>query len=58
MKINHFVCPQCGHNFYSDCAYATCDSCQTFFYASQSATTIKFPEGTVMSGVYWPIPRL
>lgn len=38
MKLNHFICPNCGHDFFSDCAYATCDSCQCMFYASQSIT--------------------
>jgi len=38
VKVNHFICPNCGHDFYSNCAYATCDSCNTMFYASQSRT--------------------
>lgn len=38
MKINHFICPTCGHDFYASDAYATCDSCQTFFYAAASRT--------------------
>jgi hypothetical protein len=37
-KMNHFICPTCGHDFYDRCAYATCDACNTFFYASQSRT--------------------
>lgn len=37
-KQNHFMCPNCGHDFYDDGAYTTCDACQTFFYASQSRT--------------------
>ena len=37
-KLNHFVCPNCGHDFYTSCAYATCDACHTFFYAGQSQT--------------------
>ncbi len=37
-KLNHFICPRCGHDFYATGAYATCDACQTFFYASQSRT--------------------
>lgn len=37
MKLNKMVCPTCGHEFFTDCAYGTCDACQTFFYASQSA---------------------
>lgn len=38
MKLNHFICPNCGHDFYDDYEYATCDACQCFFYASQSQT--------------------
>jgi len=38
MKINDFICPNCGHDFYDDYEYATCDACQCFFYASQSQT--------------------
>jgi hypothetical protein len=41
MQINHMICPTCGHDFYVDCAYATCDACQTFFYATQSKTSKK-----------------
>jgi hypothetical protein len=39
--INHMICPTCGHDFYCDCAYATCQACGTFFYAAQSATVRK-----------------
>lgn len=39
MKINHMICPNCGHDFFVDCAYATCDACQTFFYAGESKTS-------------------
>lgn len=38
MKMNHMICPSCGHDFFTDCAYATCDSCHCMFYASQSLT--------------------
>ena len=38
MKLNHFICPNCGHDFYESDAYATCDACRCFFYASQSKT--------------------
>lgn len=38
MKINHFICPNCGHDFYSDSAYTTCDACGCFFYVRQSRT--------------------
>lgn len=37
-KVNHFICPTCGHDFYTECAYATCDACSTHFYAAQSLT--------------------
>lgn len=40
---NHMICPRCGHDFYCDGAYATCDACQTFFYASQSRTCAYAP---------------
>ena len=36
MKIT--ICPNCGHGFYCDAAYATCDACQCLFYANQSST--------------------
>ena len=38
MKINLMICPQCGHQFFTDCAYGTCDACQTYFTASESRT--------------------
>ena len=38
MKLNHMICPHCGHDFYTKSAYATCDACNCFFYASQSKT--------------------
>jgi hypothetical protein len=38
MTLNHMICPHCGHDFYTDTAYATCAACQTFFYASASRT--------------------
>lgn len=37
-NLNHFICPNCRHDFYAEAAYATCDACQTFFYVSQSMT--------------------
>ena len=37
MKLNHFVCPTCGRDWYDSCAYSTCDACQTTFYLAQSA---------------------
>ena len=39
MKLNHFICPRCGHDFYTDCAYGICDACQTMFYAGSSKTS-------------------
>lgn len=59
LKLNHFVCPGCGHDFYAEGAYATCDGCQTTFYAAQSRTcnppppVIRYPAGTVTGGGYW-----
>lgn len=38
MKLNHFICPNCGHDFFESAAYATCDACHTVFYANQSKT--------------------
>ena len=51
MRLNHFICPNCGHDFYDSYAYATCDACRCFFYASQSktctpATPQLFPQRT------------
>jgi hypothetical protein len=37
VKLNHFTCPVCGHDFYANGSYATCDACQCWFYLSQSA---------------------
>jgi hypothetical protein len=37
-NLNHFTCPNCGHDFYADNAYATCDACSCFFYAGESRT--------------------
>lgn len=34
-KLNEFICPTCGHRWFEDSAYGTCDACQTFFYLSQ-----------------------
>lgn len=36
MKLNELVCPTCGLKCLVDASYATCASCNTFFYASQS----------------------
>lgn len=38
-NLNHMICPTCGHDFCVSSAYATCDACQTVFYASQSRTS-------------------
>ncbi len=45
MKINHFICPNCGHDFYATGAYASCDACYCTFYAGQSRTSnLTFPK--------------
>ncbi len=38
MKLNHFICPNCGHDFFDSASYSRCDACQCVFYASQSRT--------------------
>lgn len=38
MKLNHFICPNCEHDFYMSTAYGICDACQTHFYARDSLT--------------------
>jgi hypothetical protein len=38
-NLNHMICLTCGHDFYVSSAYATCDACQTFFYAASSRTS-------------------
>jgi predicted amidophosphoribosyltransferase len=38
LKLNHFICPNCGHDFYAEGAHATCDGCQTHFYVANSQT--------------------
>jgi uncharacterized Zn finger protein (UPF0148 family) len=38
MKLNHFICPQCGHDFFAEGGCVSCDACQCNFYASQSKT--------------------
>ena len=38
MKLNHFICPNCGHDFYAEGSCVSCDACQCNFYASQSMT--------------------
>ena len=35
MKLNELICPKCGMKMLTNCSYATCDACNTFFYASQ-----------------------
>ena len=55
MKINHFICPDCGHDFYTDCAYGRCDACQTVFYAASSKTSKPQEIGTIkFSGAVKP----
>ena len=43
MKLNRMICPNCGHETLTDCAYTCCDSCQTMFYAAQSARPSVYP---------------
>lgn len=48
MKVNEMICPTCGHRFFTECSYGTCDACQTFFYASQQRwPSQSFPVGSV-----------
>lgn len=58
MKLNHFICPNCGHDWYEDCSYATCARCNTFFYLSGSQTLPAWPNFTMLSsaGGYQPRP--
>lgn len=35
MKLNEMICPTCGHRFFVDASYGTCDACHTFFYAQR-----------------------
>lgn len=37
MKLNEFVCKQCGHRWFESSAYGTCDACHTFQYLSETA---------------------
>ena len=46
MKLNEFICPRCGHHWFSECAYGTCDACQTFFYLSDGARRVQHNECT------------
>jgi len=50
MKLNHFICPSCGHDFYEEGAYSTCDKCQHFFYLSCA----NMPQGVTLAPVSWP----
>ena len=52
MIINHMICPHCGHDFYTDAAYATCAACQTFFYACNSQTCKKPPATPVTFTIF------
>lgn len=40
MKLNHFVCPSCSHDFYAEGASVKCDACQCCFYALGSKTSL------------------
>jgi predicted amidophosphoribosyltransferase len=46
LKLNHFICPNCGHDFYAEGASVACDACQCCFYASQSHTC-NLPKTTI-----------
>lgn len=54
MKLNHMICPHCEHDFFTSDSYATCDSCYTFFYASESLTNKRrvnvIPRPTIYPG--------
>lgn len=43
MKLNHMICPNCGHDFYTDVQIARksemfCDLCRCSFWAGESRT--------------------
>ena len=58
MNLNHMVCPNCGHDFYTDAAPAKCDACQCVFCAAQSRTC-RPPAKSVAVGVNpWPAPPI
>jgi hypothetical protein len=52
IELNQIICPGCGHVMLTDAAYTTCDGCQLFFYASNSA------DCTLMTQPATPIVRL
>lgn len=52
MKLNHFICPVCGHDFYAEGKSVACDACQCCFYASQSKTCARTIKSDVING-YW-----
>lgn len=48
MKLNRMICPTCGHESLTDCAYTRCDSCGVTFYANQSGRPV-FPMQTTVT---------
>lgn len=55
MKLNHFICPNCGHDFYCDNGCTMCDACNSVVYASQSLTTNLFNKGWYLTGTSWKV---
>lgn len=61
MKLNELVCPTCGLKCLTDCAYTTCASCSTLFYASQSRS-VDYPQPlspwvTIIEPQLVPLPQ-
>lgn len=52
MKLNHFICPNCGHDFYAEGACVSCDACNCIFYASQSRIINRFMRSQTNAPVY------
>ena len=56
MKLNHYICPNCGHDFYDEAACTKCDACQCNFYASQSKTVTLCPSNIRITGQLTSVP--
>lgn len=58
-KLNHFICPTCGHDFYDTGAYSMCDGCLTHFYVSGSRTSHphRFTKTTVVQQGFAGLPE-
>lgn len=54
VKLNHFICPRCGHDFYAEGAYAMCDGCQAVFYVAQSRTCNPISQSPITSITFLP----